>query len=97
MNFDFQFDNFKFIPKSSKSEALLLDDFESNDLINKMGGRWFSKSFDTVVVSNKEVLEPAAVRYAWQANPDCNLYNSAKLPASPFRTDNWPGITISRK
>jgi sialate O-acetylesterase len=51
----------------------------------------------TVVVSNKEVLEPAAVRYGWQANPDCNLYNSANLPASPFRTDDWPGITIDRK
>jgi len=25
--------------------------------------------------------------------PDCNLYNSAGLPASPFRTDTWPGIT----
>jgi sialate O-acetylesterase len=35
------------------------------------------------------VSQPVAVRYAWADNPTCNLYNSAKLPASPFRTDNW--------
>jgi sialate O-acetylesterase len=43
----------------------------------------------TVVVSNPAVKNPAAVRYAWQDNPDCNLYNGAGLPASPFRTDAW--------
>jgi len=42
-----------------------------------------------VVVSSPEVDDPAAVRYAWASNPDCNLYNSAGLPASPFRTDDW--------
>ncbi len=31
---------------------------------------------------------PEAVRYAWAANPKCNLFNKAHLPASPFRTDN---------
>jgi sialate O-acetylesterase len=44
---------------------------------------------DAVVVSSPEVKEPAAVRYAWASNPDCNLYNKAGLPASPFRTDDW--------
>jgi sialate O-acetylesterase len=34
-----------------------------------------------------------AARYAWADNPLCNLYNQAGLPASPFRTDNWPGVT----
>jgi sialate O-acetylesterase len=52
---------------------------------------------NTVEVFNKKVPKPVAVRYAWQANPDCNLYNSALLPASPFRTDNFPGITIDIK
>ena len=44
-----------------------------------------------VVVSAKEVPEPAAVRYAHRGNPmgDCNLYNREGLPASPFRTDDW--------
>jgi sialate O-acetylesterase len=45
---------------------------------------------DTVVVSSPQVENPLAVRYAWAPNPRCNLYNSAGLPASPFRTDNWP-------
>ena len=44
---------------------------------------------DTVVVSCPQVKDPAAVRYAWAANPDCSLYNKAGLPASPFRTDDW--------
>jgi sialate O-acetylesterase len=48
---------------------------------------------DTVVVSNPQVSKPAAVRYAWSENSSCNLFNSSDLPASPFRTDNWPGIT----
>ena len=46
-----------------------------------------------VIVSNEEVTNPAAVRYAWEGNPVCDLYNSEGLPASPFRTDNWPGST----
>ncbi len=40
-----------------------------------------------VVVSAPGVPEPTAVRYAWADNPDCNLYNGAGLPASPFRSD----------
>ena len=39
---------------------------------------------DTVVVSSSKVPEPAAVRYAWQNNPNTNLYNKAGFPAAPF-------------
>jgi sialate O-acetylesterase len=52
---------------------------------------------ETVVVSSDEVSKPAAVRYGWANNPVCNLYNKEGLPASPFRTDAWPGITIDEK
>jgi sialate O-acetylesterase len=45
---------------------------------------------DTVVVSSPEVPSPVAARYAWQANPVATLFNTAGLPAAPFRTDNWP-------
>jgi sialate O-acetylesterase len=48
---------------------------------------------DSVIVSSPSVPVPVAVRYAWASNPDCNLYNKVGLPASPFRTDDWPGIT----
>lgn len=46
---------------------------------------------DTILVSSPEVPEPVAVRYAFRQNPEkANLYNRAGLPASPFRTDDWP-------
>ena len=44
---------------------------------------------NTVVVSNPAVKEPVAVRYAWAADPACNLFNGVGLPASPFRTDSF--------
>jgi sialate O-acetylesterase len=45
---------------------------------------------ETVVVCSPEVPQPLAVRYAWQGFPECNVFNAAGLPASPFRTDDWP-------
>lgn len=49
-----------------------------------------------IVVSSADVPMPLAVRYAWADNPDCNLYNGVGLPASPFRTDAWEGLTVGR-
>lgn len=43
-----------------------------------------------VVVRSPRVERPAAVCYGWADNPDGNLYNRAGLPASPFRTDDFP-------
>ena len=51
---------------------------------------------DTVIVSSDQVKRPVAVRYAWGDSPECNLVNGVGLPASPFRTDDWPGITADR-
>jgi sialate O-acetylesterase len=48
---------------------------------------------DSVIVSSPQVPEPRAARYAWQANPHATLFNGAGLPATPFRTDDWPGVT----
>ncbi len=42
---------------------------------------------EAVLVSAAGVPAPVAVRYAWAANPVCNLVNGAGLPAVPFRTD----------
>jgi sialate O-acetylesterase len=46
----------------------------------------------TVTVSSAAVAKPVAVRYAWAMNPSERnlLYNKEGLPASPFRTDDWP-------
>ncbi len=48
---------------------------------------------DSVWVSSKHVKSPVAVRYAWESNPDGNLYNQEGLPAVPFRTDDFKLIT----
>ena len=48
---------------------------------------------NSVAVSSSLVSDPIAVRYGWSAFTNANLYNGAGLPAFPFRTDNWPGIT----
>ena len=47
---------------------------------------------DTVVLSADQVPKPVAARYAWAMNPSERnlLYNKEGLPASPFRTDDWP-------
>jgi len=50
-----------------------------------------------VVVSSEQVAAPVSVRYAWADNPICNLYNKEGLPASPFRTDDWPGQTVNAR
>jgi sialate O-acetylesterase len=47
----------------------------------------------TVLVSSPAVPRPVAVRYGWDSNPTCNLFNKENLPAVPFRTDDWPGVT----
>lgn len=47
----------------------------------------------TVQLSSPDVPAPVAVRYGWDSNPACNLYNKENLPAVPFRTDDWPGST----
>ena len=47
---------------------------------------------DSVIVSAKAISSPVAVRYAWAMNPSQRnlLYNKEGIPASPFRTDDWP-------
>jgi len=53
---------------------------------------------NTVVVHSDKVSTPVAVRYGWADNPhDLNLYNQEGLPANPFRSDEWQGITYGKK
>jgi sialate O-acetylesterase len=47
---------------------------------------------DRVIVKNRKIKRPVAVRYAWADNPvGANLYNREGLPAAPFRTDQAVG------
>lgn len=52
---------------------------------------------EAVLVGSDKVDRLAAVRFGWADVPDGNLYNKAGLPASPFRTDDWPGVTALAK
>ena len=48
----------------------------------------------TVVLQSQGVPIPLAVRYNWAGNPIGDLRNAAGLPASSFRTDDWPRSEI---
>ncbi|MBX3421268.1 MAG: sialate O-acetylesterase [Pirellulaceae bacterium] len=50
-----------------------------------------------IEVSSPAVANPQSVRYAWADNPKCNMYDGAGLPLTPFRTDDWPGVTAENK
>jgi sialate O-acetylesterase len=51
-----------------------------------------------IIVSHSKVPQPVAVRYGWANSPlDNNLFNADGLPAVPFRTDEWTGVTEKGK
>ncbi|BDS06732.1 9-O-acetylesterase [Oceaniferula spumae] len=52
---------------------------------------------ESVIVSSDSVAKPVAVRFGWGNADLTNFYNQAGLPASSFRTDNWPIIRNSKK
>jgi sialate O-acetylesterase len=52
---------------------------------------------DKILVSSSLVAQPVAVRYGWANFPVVNLWNRAGLPASPFRTDDFPILTGPKK
>lgn len=43
-----------------------------------------------VEVFHAEIPDPVAVRYAWMDTAEASLTNAEGLPASPFRTDDFP-------
>jgi len=50
-----------------------------------------------VVVHSDKVQRPVAVRFGWHNYPEGNLFNREGLPATPFRTDEFPLITGLKK
>jgi sialate O-acetylesterase len=60
---------------------------------------WANAEIDDgkVIVSSPQVEKPVAVRFGWADYPVVNLYNREGLPASPFRTDDFPMITAPKQ
>ncbi|MBN1822348.1 MAG: sialate O-acetylesterase, partial [Prolixibacteraceae bacterium] len=42
---------------------------------------------NSVILKCPVVNKPKYIRYGWADNPECNLYNSEMLPASPFQIE----------
>ncbi len=51
---------------------------------------------NTVMITSKDVKQPVAVRYAWSDTAQPNLVGGSGLPATPFRTDQWPQVTAGQ-
>ena len=48
-----------------------------------------------IEVFSTTLTDPVAVRYAWADNPVCHMFDAAGLPLTPFRTDDWLGLTLN--
>jgi sialate O-acetylesterase len=49
-----------------------------------------------IIVSSEIVKDPQEVRYSWKKWVVPTLFNAEGLPASPFRTDDFPPETKDR-
>lgn len=62
---------------------------------------YYAKAYienNTIILASDKVTNPVAVHFAWIGDAsDANLFNSAGLPAVPFRTDNWKTVTKNEK
>ena len=52
---------------------------------------------DTIVVSSDKVADPIAGATPGRTTPSATCTTKPACPASPFRTDTWPGATASNK
>ncbi len=49
---------------------------------------------DKIVLTNKNIKAPVAVRFGFSNTAMPNLFSKEGLPVTPFRTDNWDVLTI---
>jgi sialate O-acetylesterase len=77
------------------SKDSLMQDFQiaGKDRIFKKANIKIDKN--TIIVYSGEVNQPVAVRYGWGNAVEPKLFNGYGLPASPFRTDDWPLSTAT--
>jgi sialate O-acetylesterase len=52
---------------------------------------------DRIVVSNKQIPNPVAVRFSFSNTGMSNVFNKEGLPIIPFRTDNWDVSSLVTK
>ena len=81
--------SFEYADGLNSPEALL------NEFVIAGADKKFVKANAKIVgniieVWSDEVAKPTAVRFAWKPFSRPALFNKAGLPASPFRTDDWP-------
>lgn len=50
---------------------------------------------DRIIVSNKNIKEPVAVRFSFSNTGMSNVLNKEGFPITPFRTDNWDVLSES--
>jgi len=51
---------------------------------------------DRIVVSNKQIPDPVAVRFSFSNTGMSNLFNKEGLPVTPFRTDDWEVVPVKQ-
>jgi sialate O-acetylesterase len=51
---------------------------------------------DRIIVSNKQINNPVAVRFSFSNIGMSNVFNKEGLPINPFRTDNWEIISVKQ-
>ncbi|HET9745054.1 MAG TPA: sialate O-acetylesterase [Chitinophagaceae bacterium] len=50
-----------------------------------------------IVVWNKQITNPVAVRFSFSNTGMSNVFNKEGLPITPFRTDNWEVVTAKQQ
>jgi sialate O-acetylesterase len=51
---------------------------------------------DRIIVSNKQIPNPVAVRFSFSNIGMSNVFNKEGLPITPFRTDSWEIISVKQ-
>ncbi len=89
--------SFKHLGKGLEMKGEKLDGFTMAGEDKKFHEATAEIKGDKVVVTCAEVEKPVAVRFGWTNFPVVNLFNKDGLPASPFRTDDFPMVTGPKK
>jgi len=84
--------SFDYAEMGFTSFGKVLNGFEiaGKDKVFHPGTATINRKKNCVEVTSEFVNRPVEVRYCWQNYIEGTLFNTSGLPASPFRTDQWP-------